>query len=627
MKNLIQLLLFTSCYLHSVHVLAWELKLHPNGQVANIQVSTTEYARYIQFENNDIENLSHFLYYYFKDDFDFIFFTHNEDSIQAAGAIAETSYYGRYSPIKNDVEGIGERLQDQSQRYGSAGRLQGIIHFPYRNALENGPALHELMHRWGNDILPTTVSAHWGFSSVGGQLGGFDYDTLTLLDDNTYKASISDKSSFGTFANGGNAIPYSAFELYLMGLIPATEVPDIYVATNPEWLPDRSGFIADGFDIYSMDTITAEQGVRQPDFNSAQKAFRALFVVFSTADLSTEQWQEADRIASNFSLQGDDGSYYYNFWEATGGRASLQLGGLNESLIRDPSTPAPDIDSLKQIIDIASIQRQGDFSVGNQVSITVLGSYLPAGMQLALSGNGICLETGQGNANSRTFACTLQQAGVQKLEFLGANGLPVSGLFYSFEIRAADAASISGLSYSGKLETGQRIEVNINGKFLPAGMYLSLGEVQCLETGTGSASTRSFSCDLRQAGEQKLSFFAADNSALVGNYYLLNIAQGETTPITPTDPEPEPPSNSLSDWQRVLMWAENKYPALFPTTNTEDLNIDVYQVRFYPQSNLYLGLNQQDAGVYIYSPPLYGEQIVPVGPLLEFLNIAAMAAY
>ena len=37
--------------------------------------------------------------------------------------------------------------------------------------------------------------------------------------------SYIENSNFGTIANGGNSIPFSAFEKWLMGLIPASEVP------------------------------------------------------------------------------------------------------------------------------------------------------------------------------------------------------------------------------------------------------------------------------------------------------------------------------------------------------------------------------------------------------------------
>ena len=55
-----------------------------------------------------------------------------------------------------------------------------------------------------------------------GQLGGFKQSTLQTNiggNPNKYRASI-----FGGFANGGNSVPYNDLELYLMGMIPITEV-------------------------------------------------------------------------------------------------------------------------------------------------------------------------------------------------------------------------------------------------------------------------------------------------------------------------------------------------------------------------------------------------------------------
>ena len=81
------------------------------------------------------------------------------------------------------------------------------------NYLTQGPALHELMHNWGNYALQTTNNAHWGFTggSGWGQLGGFKQSTLIENGNNSYTVN-----SFGEVANGGNSVKYNELELYLM---------------------------------------------------------------------------------------------------------------------------------------------------------------------------------------------------------------------------------------------------------------------------------------------------------------------------------------------------------------------------------------------------------------------------
>ena len=70
--------------------------------------------------------------------------------------------------------------------------------------------------------MPAGSIPHWGVSSVNGQLGGFALSSLEELGEGLYQAN-----PFGTFANGGNRLPYSSLELYLMGMIPEEEVEDI----------------------------------------------------------------------------------------------------------------------------------------------------------------------------------------------------------------------------------------------------------------------------------------------------------------------------------------------------------------------------------------------------------------
>ena len=62
----------------------------------------------------------------------------------------------------------------------------------------------------------TAASPHWGWTSVGGQLGGFEKSTLKNLAGDLYQANNGEpgaKHFFG-YANGGNSIPYADWELY-----------------------------------------------------------------------------------------------------------------------------------------------------------------------------------------------------------------------------------------------------------------------------------------------------------------------------------------------------------------------------------------------------------------------------
>ena len=277
------------------------------------------------------------IYEEFEDAFDYLMFFFNLVDFPAVFP------FGLYTGVKNDTQGIGKRIFDDP-RYGSKEHLRGVVFFPFRHAIGYGPSLHELMHTWANDAVPTSVSAHWGFSSADGQLGGFPLRDLVHLGGDRYTV----QSPFGTFANGGNGVPYSPIELYFAGLIPPDDVPDLWVAEDGEWLIENGKFVwsDDGWPIFTatkvrtitIDDIIVEHGERIPDWTTSQKDFRAAVVLLVDDDhpATPTQIQEVSNLVSWFSHPGnDDDPYDYNYYEATGGRGSITMDGLSEFLLSD----------------------------------------------------------------------------------------------------------------------------------------------------------------------------------------------------------------------------------------------------------------------------------------------------
>jgi hypothetical protein len=193
------------------------------------------------------------------------------------------------------------------------------------------------MHRWANflDSVPFVAGSHWGFSSVGGQLGGWKHSTFQQLGATNYQANNGRTGIiwFGTVANGGNALSYSDFELYLMGLIPTNGLPPVYIAQNPAWIDDAAGqFSASSISTVSLAQVVATDGSRIPDYSASQTNFRAIHVVLTTGTVSKARMAEYDQEAYDFGLAGNDGQSAYNFWEATGGRATMKMDSLLEAL-------------------------------------------------------------------------------------------------------------------------------------------------------------------------------------------------------------------------------------------------------------------------------------------------------
>lgn len=292
------------------------------------------------FTGLPLDAYSSALYTHFEDAFDFVMFFSN----LAVGEHEDPRYEGVYSAVRNDTAGIGLQMF-YDNRFGSAERLKGVIHFPDNRALLDGPALHEMVHAWANYAIPTAVEGHWGFSSADGQLGGFDIADLVELGDGRYAAG-----QFGTFANGGNRPPYSPIEMYFAGYLPPEEVPDLWVAADGEWVfengsPARTQdgqrvFSASDVRTYTVEDIVARNGARVPSMADAQWHFRVAAVLLTNDEhpASAAQLGLLSDHAALFSRRGSDGREAHNFFEATGGRGSVAMDGLAQ--FRKPAPAA-----------------------------------------------------------------------------------------------------------------------------------------------------------------------------------------------------------------------------------------------------------------------------------------------
>lgn len=269
----------------------------------------------------DLKLISEKVYEYVKDEYDFIIIL-SVETVKPEGL-----FYGRSTLVQNQIEGLGTSTYNSASTYGSAEKLKNIIYMPRTEYIRNGPFLHEIAHTWANKgFIPTTVGGHWGFASTAGQLGGFD----ELIDQgsNLYLGKLNGNNGFGTFANGGNSIPYGNLELYLMGLIGADELESIQVAVNPEWGQNAGEFTADEIQTHTAQSLIAEHGARVPSVSDSQKEFKALAVIISTEALDQSKVDDIKLDLENFSRASAPDSYWgstSNFWLATQGKASFKF--------------------------------------------------------------------------------------------------------------------------------------------------------------------------------------------------------------------------------------------------------------------------------------------------------------
>jgi hypothetical protein len=314
-------------------------KLKPEEEIpptGNHKIIINRASRIVEFQllSSEFENLTQpndnyyrQLYDTLKDDFDFIVEIYNRP-FRPPGI----NYDGAAYVHSNDVTGIGFNVFNTAASAGSSGKLKSIISIPTKYGMVpyNWFILeHEILHTWANygiqtekfdsDNRPVNGWPHWGLSGAGEILSGFNQSTLK-----TNAGGDSLKYSFTPVDS--RLAKYSNFELYLMGLIPIEEVTPFDVFTNLISKESDTSFRAGTRTTYNQNLITTKLGVRKPAYPDAQTNFKMLIVVFTPKPLSEDDIAQINSDAEQFSKQSaDDYSDRHNFWEATYGKAKIEI--------------------------------------------------------------------------------------------------------------------------------------------------------------------------------------------------------------------------------------------------------------------------------------------------------------
>ena len=261
-------------------------------------------------------------YKHFEDDFDFLVLV-SPDNVHELGS------GGTFHTVANDVQGIGLPVFSDSKEFGSVGRLKGIPFFSHVWWFR-GIILHELLHQWAAyGSLPMVSGAHFtAFSNIFGAFGGAfssPYEEIVDLGENQFKA---EKRSW--------SYRYGPLELYFAGLVPPEDVPDYWVAIDGEWIDQESGtFTATKIEKYTVSDIITAYGKRIPEASRYQREFRAAVILLIDEKDPAVDSKLLESLSADiawFNFPGTDESEENNFYEATGGRATLQMDGLSEFL-------------------------------------------------------------------------------------------------------------------------------------------------------------------------------------------------------------------------------------------------------------------------------------------------------
>lgn len=202
----------------------------------------------------------------------FAFFPDDRDFLMIAAAYPNTASRADSVAVRNDTEGIGKLLSDDSATFGSNGVLQQVVTLRHGTINVAWLPIHEIAHRWVTYLGMglSDPGSHWGLLDRPSVL------SVEPLSENTYRVIRS-------FPTDKTAMD---IDLYLEGLIDLSEVVSpIRNLVNPTFLnqepcPPEMGscfitdYLVDEVVEVSTEEILAVHGPRIPAA-SAPKHYRS----------------------------------------------------------------------------------------------------------------------------------------------------------------------------------------------------------------------------------------------------------------------------------------------------------------------------------------------------------------
>ena len=231
--------------------------------------------------------------------------------------------------IANEVRGIGQDIYDLSGSLGSAGRLRSLVVMDWLGKYPDDPTQkflgenntlsvmgQEVGHRWlayvhfrdrtgaDSSALLGRDDAHWSF---------FMDSDASVMEGN----DIEDQGG-GQFRTVDAVKRYSRLDQYMMGAVPASQVPTFFYVENPVTTKTKAdapqigvSFTGTRRDVL-VDDVIAINGPRSPASADASKVFRQAFIyiVSNGRSLDNSQVTKLDRIRTQwepFFLQATEG--------------------------------------------------------------------------------------------------------------------------------------------------------------------------------------------------------------------------------------------------------------------------------------------------------------------------------
>ncbi len=237
-----------------------------------------------------------------------------------------------YNGLRNDTQGIGQPIFDDSAYFGSAGKLQGYIDMAAMSRYDFVPdspiyskafdtLSHEIMHRWGvhlhfidsngndsSDLLGQT-NVHWSYF--------LDTDASVMYGNDW---QIQDD---GKFHSVDTRHRYSPLDMYVAGFAAQSEVPPFTLIRNGDGgvatdLPKLGAVSAGQGETITIDQVVAASGERIPSAADSQKDFTGAVILLKRPGeiVSANLLLELERFRVRYEQQ---------FVANTNGRGTIRL--------------------------------------------------------------------------------------------------------------------------------------------------------------------------------------------------------------------------------------------------------------------------------------------------------------
>lgn len=269
-------------------------------------------------------------YAHLTDEFDFLNIVFDRQQIE------NRYHFG----TRNAVSGIGQTLSNSNAQFGNPVKLVGISVFP-NAAFFDGASVahsHELGHQWIAFLKNAELSSgvpHWPTSTLAADIMGLSIPGSGAGGSFSCRLTPEGSGLRVTPITGNQNAVFNPLDLYLMGVLPAAEVPDQWVITDTafgaNWQTLCDGrLLSSGFKRLTINEVITANGARVPDYAAAQRTFRVATVVVSDGLLSADAMSFYDYFAQRMEarqrVDTHDGLAKIPgapFFVATGGRGAL----------------------------------------------------------------------------------------------------------------------------------------------------------------------------------------------------------------------------------------------------------------------------------------------------------------